>query len=111
MSRSTISPSAWTPPGSMEANNTFQLSDNFSKVMGTHIFKAGAGFHLDQVNINPDATFNGAFSFTGAETGSDFADFLLGIPSSYAQGDSLAFYFATGTRDSTHRTVGGCGRI
>ncbi len=78
--------------GLVEANNTFQLSDNFSKVMGAHTFKAGAGFHLDQVNINPDATFNGAFSFTGAETGSDFADFLLGAPSSYAQGDSLAFY-------------------
>ena len=78
--------------GLEEANNTFQFSDNFSKVMGTHILKAGAGVHFDQVNINPDATFNGAFSFTGAETGSDFADFLLGIPSSYAQGDSLAFY-------------------
>jgi len=75
-----------------EANNTFQVSENFSKVMGTHVLKVGAGFHVDQVNINPDATFNGAFSFTGAETGSDFADFLLGIPSSYAQGDSLAFY-------------------
>jgi hypothetical protein len=78
--------------GLQEANNTFQVSENFSKVMGTHVFRIGAGFHIDQVNINPDATFNGAFSFTGAETGSDFADFLLGVPSSYAQGDSLAFY-------------------
>jgi len=78
--------------GLKEANNTFQASENFSKVMGTHVLKLGAGFHFDQVNINPDATFNGAFSFTGAETGSDFADFLIGIPSSYAQGDSLAFY-------------------
>ena len=78
--------------GLQEANNTFQVSDNFSKVLGRHMFKVGAGFHLDQVNINPDATYNGAFSFTGAETGSDFADFVLGIPSSYAQGDSLAFY-------------------
>ncbi len=75
-----------------EANNTFQASDDFSAALGAHLFKAGGGFHFDQVNINPDATFNGAFSFTGAETGSDFADFLLGIPSSYAQGDSLAFY-------------------
>ncbi|MFZ0961724.1 MAG: carboxypeptidase regulatory-like domain-containing protein [Terriglobia bacterium] len=78
--------------GLKEANNTFQVSEDFSKVMGPHTLKLGAGFHIDQVNINPDATFNGAFSFTGAETGSDFADFLLGIPSSYAQGDSLAFY-------------------
>jgi hypothetical protein len=78
--------------GLAEANNTFQVSENFSKVKGTHVLKLGGGFHFDQVNINPDATFNGAFSFTGAETGSDFADFLLGVPSSYAQGDSLAFY-------------------
>jgi len=78
--------------GLKEANNTFQVSENFSKVKGTHVLKVGAGFHIDQVNINPDATYNGAFSFTGAETGSDFADFLLGIPSSYNQADSLAFY-------------------
>ena len=78
--------------GLAEANNTFQVSENFSKVKGTHLLKLGAEFHFDQVNIDPDATFNGSFSFAGTETGSDFADFLLGIPSSYAQGDSLAFY-------------------
>jgi hypothetical protein len=78
--------------GLIEANNTSQISDNFTKSIGAHTFKAGAGFHFDQVNINPDAIYNGSFSFTGAETGSDFADFLLGIPSSYSQGDSLAFY-------------------
>jgi len=75
-----------------EANNTFQFSDNVSKVYGTHLFKLGGGFHFDQVNIHPDAIYNGSFSFTGAETGSDFADFIFGVPSSYSQGDSLAFY-------------------
>ena len=78
--------------GLKEANNTFQFSDNFSKSSGKHLWKLGAAYHFDEVNINPDATYNGAFSFTGAESGSDFADFLLGIPSSYSQGDSLAFY-------------------
>lgn len=78
--------------GLRESNNTYQVAENFSWVVGTHLLKLGGGFHRDQVNINPDATYNGAFSFTGAETGSDFADFLLGVPSSYAQGDSLAFY-------------------
>ncbi len=78
--------------GVKAANNTIQMSDDLSKVLGTHTLKAGGGFHFDQVNINPDAIYNGAFSFTGAETGSDFADFLLGVPSSYSQGDSLAFY-------------------
>jgi len=78
--------------GAVQANNTFQWSDNFSKVTGKHIVKVGASIHYDQVNINPDATYNGSFLFQGTETGSDFADFLLGIPSSYAQGDSQAFY-------------------
>ena len=36
--------------------------------------------------------YNGSFLFQGTETGSDFADFLLGIASSYAQGDSRGFY-------------------
>jgi len=78
--------------GLKEANNTFEFSDSVSKVYGTHLIKLGGEFHFDQVNINPDAIYNGSFSFTGTETGSDFADFLLGIPSTYAQGDSLAFY-------------------
>lgn len=75
-----------------QANNTLQWSDNFSKVAGRHIFKFGASVHYDQVNINPDAVFNGSFLFQGSETGSDFADFLLGIASNYNQADSQAFY-------------------
>ena len=78
--------------GVMQANDTYQWSDNFSKVMGKHILKFGASAHDDQVNINPDAIYNGSFLFQGTETGSDFADFLLGIASSYSQGDSQHFY-------------------
>jgi hypothetical protein len=73
-------------------NNTFQWGDNFSKVIGTHTIKFGGAFHYDQINDVPDATFNGTFSFTGFETGSDFADFLLGVPSSFTQSDGQAFY-------------------
>jgi hypothetical protein len=75
-----------------QANNTFQWSDNFSKVVGKHIVKLGASVHYDQVNINPDAVYNGSFLFQGSESGSDFADFLLGIASNYNQADSHAFY-------------------
>jgi len=78
--------------GAVQANNTYQWSDSFSLVAGKHMAKFGVSFHLDQVNIDPDATFNGSFLFQGTETGTDFADFLLGIASSYAQGDSQAFY-------------------
>lgn len=78
--------------GLTEANNTYQWTDDFSKISGKHTFKFGGGFHLDQININPDATFNGSFTFTGSATGSDFADFLLGLPSTYTQADSDTFY-------------------
>ena len=78
--------------GLTQANNTWQWDDNFTRVMGAHTLKFGGEFHLDQVNVNPDAVFNGSFQFTGSETGSDFADFLLGIASYYRQGDSRSFY-------------------
>lgn len=49
-------------------------------------------FHYDQINTDPVAQFNGNFLFTGSETGSDFADFLLGIPSQYNQSQLQPFY-------------------
>jgi hypothetical protein len=78
--------------GLIQANNTWQWSDDFTRELGPHTLKVGGEFHLDQVNVNPDAVFNGSFQFTGSETGSDFADFLLGVASYYRQGDSRSFY-------------------
>ena len=75
-----------------QVNNTFQWRDNFSKVLGTHTIALGAEFHYDQVNTNPIAQLNGNFIFFGSETGVDFADFLLGIPSQYNQSQLQAFY-------------------
>jgi hypothetical protein len=75
-----------------QANNTYQVLDNFSKVIATHTLKFGGEFHYDQVNVNPIAQFNGNFLFTGSETGVDFADFLLGIPSQYNQSQLNPFY-------------------
>ena len=75
-----------------QANNTYQWLDNFSKVAGRHTMKFGGEFHYDQVNVNPIAQFNGNFLFTGSETGLDFADFLLGIPSQYNQSQLNPFY-------------------
>jgi len=75
-----------------QTGNTFQWLDNFSKVLGTHTLKFGAEFHYDQLNVNPTAQFNGSFLFFGTETGSDFADFLIGAPSQYNQSQLQAFY-------------------
>ena len=75
-----------------QANNTLQSSDNFSKIVGTHTITVGAQFHADQVNVHPIAQLNGNFIFYGSETGIDFADFLLGIPSQYNQSQLQSFY-------------------
>jgi hypothetical protein len=75
-----------------QANNTLQWIDNFSKVLGLHTLKFGGEFHYDQINTFPIAQFNGNFLFFGSQTGSDFADFLLGIPSQYNQSQLQAFY-------------------
>ena len=75
-----------------QANNTFQWTDNFSKVVGRHTMKFGTEFHFDQINTNAIAQFNGNFLFTGSDTGSDFEDFLLGFPSQYNQSQLQPFY-------------------
>jgi hypothetical protein len=75
-----------------QVNNTYQALDNFSKIVHDHTLRFGVEFHYDQINTNPIAQFNGNFLFTGSETGSDFADFLLGIPSQYNQSQLNPFY-------------------
>jgi hypothetical protein len=75
-----------------QANNTLSLNDIFSRVIGEHTIKAGGNVSYEQVNVNPNPTFNGSFLFTGSETGSDFADFLIGVPSNYNQADSQTYY-------------------
>lgn len=81
-----------TITGVNQKNNTLYLSDSVSKVIGAHTLKFGAQFHDDQVNERPNATFNGTFNIDGTETGSPFADFLLGVPSNYTQSSGRPFY-------------------
>src|SRR5579864_7075 len=69
--------------------NTYQVVDNLSKVWGHHTFKFG--FNMDRLEINNPFynNLNGTYQFFGSgpfSTGDAAADFLLGIPDSYAQG-------------------------
>jgi hypothetical protein len=75
-----------------QENNTFTVSEDFSVVAGKHTIKVGFQGILDQVNVHPDPEFNGGFTFTGSESGSDFVDFLLGAPNLYNQADSQSYY-------------------
>jgi hypothetical protein len=76
----------------IQTNNTYQVTDTLSKVIGNHTVKVGAEFHADQVNAHAIAQFNGSFVFSGTETGLDFADFLIGAPSQYNQSQLNPFY-------------------
>jgi len=81
-----------TVTGLAQAENIAETTDDFSRTIGAHTLSVGASFHADQINTHPDVYDNGSFSFTGSETGVDFADFLLGVDSSYTQGEGRNFY-------------------
>ena len=89
-----------------QPNNTWHAAENFSKIFGRHSVKFGGEFRYLQVNDrNISSAVNGVFGFNGSETGSDFADFLLGAPSSYVQSsiqflDSRTRYGAAYAQDS-----------
>ena len=76
----------------VQNENIYEVSDAFSRIVGKHGLKFGGELHSNQINTHPDVIFNGSFAFNGSETGLDFADFLLGVPSSYTQGQARSFY-------------------
>jgi hypothetical protein len=81
-----------TITGVNQTGDTLHFSDSVSKVWGSHSVKFGGQYQFQQVRLEPNATFNGTFTFAGTETGSDFADFILGVPSNYIQSSGGIFY-------------------
>jgi Carboxypeptidase regulatory-like domain/TonB dependent receptor len=86
-------------------NNTYQITDNFTKVKGAHTLKFGGDFRYIQVNERNTYTPNGWFTFSGGETGNDFADYLLGAPDFFNQTslqflDSRTKYYALYGQDT-----------
>lgn len=74
-----------------QVENTYEISDSFSLVLGNHNIKAGVDAHKDHVAQIINLQSNGQFNFYGDQTGSDFADFLLGVPSQFVQGFTPPF--------------------
>lgn len=68
--------------------NTYQALDNYSKVIGRHTMKFGADTRYTW-QIWKNLGSNGAYTFSGSETGIDFADYLIGAPTSYQQGQGF----------------------
>jgi hypothetical protein len=90
-------------------NNTYQISDNFTKVKGKHTLKFGGDVRYIQVNERNTYTPNGWFTFSGGETGNDFADYLLGAPDFFNQTslqflDSRTKYFGLYVQDTFKAT-------
>lgn len=70
-------------------DQTYELADNFSKIIGGHTLKFGFDGKRYDVDNPFFGTNNGSFTFGGAgtyTTGLPGADFELGIPDSYTQG-------------------------
>ncbi len=105
-------PANWGPPTLSFSRGITSLSDaqsSFTRkqttawtyaidwVRGEHNIKFGADYSRQQVNLLSQQNPRGSFGFTGAATGCDFADFLLGIPdtSSIAFGNSDKYFRST----------------
>lgn len=91
--------------------NTFQVSDNISRVVGSHTLKFGADIRRQQFNQLLYFNVNGYFSFFGGGTNDPaladvngtenlLPNYLLGLPDTYTQGSaqleavrSSSFYF------------------
>ncbi len=75
-----------------QTGNTYQVSDNYSKIMGNHSLKFGVDFRAQKFNqflyynINGDFSFNGGGSGDAVTANDAYANYFLGLPSSYSQG-------------------------
>jgi hypothetical protein len=74
-----------SPAFTRNQNHTFTSSSVWNR--SPHSFTFGGDFRRQQLNLLTQQDARGTFTFTGGTTGSDFADFLLGIPAT----SSIAF--------------------
>jgi outer membrane receptor protein involved in Fe transport len=82
---------------SFNRNQTSSVSYSLLWVHGRHDITFGGDFRRQEFNYLAQQNPRGAFTFTGAATGYDFADFLLGIPdtSSIAFGNADKYFRAS----------------
>jgi hypothetical protein len=83
------------PGMSWQSDNTFEIADNLAKVVGRHTVKFGTQLEYFQINTLESIQENGLFDFSGSETNNDFADYVLGAPSTYLQSGPLMAHVRT----------------
>jgi hypothetical protein len=76
-----------------QPDNTWMITDGFSKVHGQHTLKLGGEFRYLQINERNVCAPNGDFTFDGTVTGVDFADYLLGAPTAAAGYNQCSMQF------------------
>jgi hypothetical protein len=68
-----------------QPNNTYGISDTFSKTKGNHSLSFGGEFKFYSLNARNECGPNGYFQFSGGETGQDLSDYYVGAPGSFVQ--------------------------
>lgn len=95
------------------ANTIYAYYDNLSYTKGRHSLKFGFYFSPYQNNTQYDFYGNGAYFFygpsTGVGSGTDFADFLMGLPDAYFQASNAlnnirSHQYSTYAQDEFHVT-------
>jgi trimeric autotransporter adhesin len=105
---------------SFTRNQTASVGYDMFWSHGPHNIRVGGDFRRQQFNLLSQSDPRGSFSFTGDSTGYDFADFLLGLPSTssiafgnadkYLRANSWDGYFTDDWRMSSGFTLNAGGR-
>jgi hypothetical protein len=84
----------WDGQYAFDRTQSNALSSNSTWSRGPHSLSFGAGFLGQQFSLLSEQDARGTFVFTGAASGVDFADFLLGVPaaSSIAFGNAERYF-------------------
>jgi trimeric autotransporter adhesin len=65
---------------SQRTDQTIAISESMLKIKGKHSLRWGGDYRDIRFDSRTDANARGSYVFTGLFTGSDFADYLLGLP-------------------------------
>jgi hypothetical protein len=76
-----------------QTGNTFQFSDNYSKIAGNHSFKFGGDIRYQKFDQKVFFNVNGEYIFgpggaNDTKATDPYANYLLGLPVSYSQGSA-----------------------
>ncbi|MBI2683170.1 MAG: TonB-dependent receptor [Acidobacteriales bacterium] len=83
-----------------QTGNSYQFSDNFTKVAGNHTMKFGGDFRIQQLDQTLYFDVNGNYSFFGGGTNdlggpNLFPNYYLGLPDSFLQGSAQTSRYRT----------------